>query len=823
MFRVIFASIGLLSINYFRFDKARLGFLRCCFVAGLALLSTAALAQTERNKVEGKRLQAVNAVISMLLLDSKEPPIERPDGRGVLLSLGQDLGGRIDVSRSDKRFIEFESFTQTAEICFFIASSNGARRGDFQIKLNGDLVTARLGENCFVLNPSQQRDINYVEIEVSNPGITINLSQVGLQPTRQSYLGLPRLSRTQWNNRAVRKVLKVFAYGGHATDRQINTWADMQPETAIKEMLHFRRHNRKLSPFVAGERYTEIASQDGRLNTFLDYLSSKTSHLPTVADDKRSWFAINGPLMSDGFSRMAVVRGLNPFRHRIGYMETNYHMAVNLSVGVEKDQTVRYYDSIMDAHESGIPYKDVIGVAAKSAAIAMQYRHRLNLWNERTNKCSCNADFAREIHQLFYGIYGTNDPNHEDVTIPETAKMLTGMRVRQVHGVGFDNDVNFTVDGHHTDDVQIFGHSIGGATAREKIDNLMPLSMQHPESLHNLPVWIIQWLADDNLSDYSKRLLRRSWAALGVDRRLLDYIQAYAISGLFHGPTQRKYMTTYERTLYIANRSNTDNVEAIYSGDDGVGKTIRLAIQDENSGAPFRPLHNVFGAQTSREAVDSALSFEKQYNFSAAPSRDKFINRYHRVNCNSCDAGQPWNKDWANIIPRPSGGYKAEYVARWLWNHMIGNLDNYGALERAHLLAIIGANPSSPIQSFQYMDLNFLLCLRADRLDNGETDNSLATLMHHRVWRQHEPGGYCRHGDDGHQDYSPAEKAAFNLQLSDKDVQNLPHVKALVDELAVSALPLDSNDPVARLRANERVQSALAFIMATPFIFAEGR
>ena len=33
---------------------------------------------------------------------------------------------------------------------------------------------------------------------------------------------------------------------------------------------------------------------------------------------------------------------------------------------------------------------------------------------------------------------------------------------------------------------------------------------------------------------------------------------------------------------------------------------------------------------------------------------------------------------------------------------------------------------------------------------------------------------------------------------------------------------LTQSDPIERRRANERVQAALAFIFATPFVFAEG-
>jgi hypothetical protein len=51
-----------------------------------------------------------------------------------------------------------------------------------------------------------------------------------------------------WNTTAVRRVLHTFAYGGFASDAQIQTWADMTPQMAIAEMLTFAPANDRLSP-----------------------------------------------------------------------------------------------------------------------------------------------------------------------------------------------------------------------------------------------------------------------------------------------------------------------------------------------------------------------------------------------------------------------------------------------------------------------------------------------------------------------------------------------------------------------------------------------
>jgi len=528
--------------------------------------------------------------------------------------------------------------------------------------------------------------------------------------------------------------------------------------------------------------------------------------------------------MDEGFQRMVVTRGLNPFRQKIGFWETNYHLAVNLDAGVEGDQLVVYYDMIMEAHEQGLPYREVIGAAAKSAAIATQYNHRFNIWLEGPQECACNDDFAREIHQLFYGIFGEDDPNHENGTIRETAKMLTDMRLPYGTTGGLANNVDFQTEFHHRGDLTILGRTISGANAAAKIDNLMPISMQHPESLKNLPIMIIEVLADDNLSEANKQLLRNAWAALGVDRTLLDFIHSYATSKIFHGPEQLKYASSFERAFYTANKFNIDNTEALLSNDNflgtgGAGKDIDEILINDASSDIFRPLHNVFGGQTSIQASDSALAFEGNFNTSV-PAADYRVARNFPAACEECENGAAWRKDWTKLIPSENGRYTAEQVARWLWMHVIGSMNNYGSLERAHLVSILGANNDEDREDLKYVfwDLNYLLCLRDDRVSKGFNNNNLVDLMTNEAWWT-----FCRQGDDGfNQDFSPLEKAAFNRVISSDEVENTPYIRSLVQELADSEVFLNSSDDFIKLRANERVQAALVFIFATPFVFAEG-
>lgn len=814
-----------------------------CFIQSLALALLLVTAPVQATSDRGKMAGVMAAI--QLLLDSTEPPIPRPQGRSVKLGLNGLANQDYSVNNNEDFFVEFDLQRQSTELCFNLSANRSFSTGNVTLELNGKPVSVRLGENCFKVNVSQQREINYLVLKVNVPGLQLSVSTAELQSVNQSQLTLSRLLRSEWNDRAVRKVLKIFAFGGHATDSQIRVWADMRPTDAIQEMLNFSEHNLKLSPLAPGEKYTEVASAHGKFGDFLEYIGSGSSNIP-IPVDNRDALGINGYRFDSTFNRMVVMRGLNPFRQRIGFWETNYHLAVNLDADVSRRQMVRYYDDIMEAHEARLPYHRVISVAAKSAAAAMQYGHRRNRWIIRDGEviCECNQDLAREIHQLYYGIFGVNDPNHEDVTIPETAKMLTNMRVEyiDIEGFGFSTEVDFNYspgygnepDGsyHHKGDVNILGRTISGVNASVKIDNLMPISILHPESLANLPVMIIEGLADNNLNESRKNSLRRAWAAMGPNKNFLAFIHAYALSDMFHSSQQLKYMTSFERAYYVANKSNIDNLEAFLSNDyvsgGGVaGREIEDVMRGDNASEAFRPLHNVFGGQTAAEAADSAVAFEKNYNRSATQQSYQFRNSMSVV-CEGCDQGSAWEKDWSKVIPRPGSGYTANYVAAWLWRHVFGSLDHYSSLERAHLLSILGSDRELSDRNYQlddqfvYYDLNSLLCMRDDRLQDGENNNSLTTLMSFDSWRR-----YCRLGDDGYEDYSPVEVAAFNRVFNGADLANsqsdpFPYLRGLIEELAVQQIEFDSTNDITRRRANERVQAALAFMFATPFIFAEG-
>ncbi len=773
--------------------------------------------QASAQSDDQKTMSAVAAIVSLLLLDSDIDPDEP-----VFLSLGENLNAQYGYQygsgvHENGITLQYEGQFTDLNLCF---DAVYIQQGELSVVLNGNVIGELVnGENCFLISSNVQvAGLNSIEIVHNAPGNRWGITNIGVEGAIQNALGLPTVSRENWNNEAVRKVLKVFAFGGHATDEQIQIWADSRPSVAIAEMLNFSKHNSKLSPLVAGEKYTEPATLYGTFQEFAhEYLSQSSSNLPIpLGDFSRGRF--NGSLGGDHqgvFTRMATTRGLNPFRHRIALWETNYHLAVNLATAVEYAQITKFYDVVMDAHESGVSYQQVMAAAAKTAAVALQYGHNTNQWRydseSDTFQCFCNDDFAREIHQLYFGIFGVDNPDvHENETIRNTAKMLTGMSVTSPTG-GLSDEVTFSTLFHHGAPLRILGESINGTTASEKIDNLFEISIQHPESLETLPIEIISGLADDNLNEVKSEQLRAAWASMGQEKDFLAFIRAYATSTLFHSADQRKYFTSFERAIYQQNKITLSNTEALLQGDN-IGMDLTSVFVGEDVEV-FFPTHNVFGGQTSLEAADSAKVFQRNYN----AATQHLVDFTRGASCTDCDFGDPWVKDWAAKIPTSNNGrYVVDDVAEWLWVHIVGNLDNYTALERSHLIPILGALNTTDHAFGEYaaydrhFDLAHLLCIRDDRISNGINLNSLEDLVSPNAWIN-----FCS------LPYSEHESNILTQGHSANQVQNTPYIHDLLDEIGMNELPLNSSDPEVRLGANLRVQEAVAFIFSTPFVFAE--
>ena len=524
-----------------------------------------------------------------------------------------------------------------------------------------------------------------------------------------------------WNKIAVRKVLHVFAYGGFATDKQIKTWADMPPHDAIREMLTFSPVNDKLSPGGSA-----VDKHGDTLEDLQVFLSSDRADNPVCPSDRpkfaMSYIPSSGSvrIFNGGLRNVWIAavntRGLNPFRLRVGFWLTNYHMAVD-GQGTGDGLLREHYDSAMDALEAQEPFHKVLAIGATSAAVAQRYGHATNRYLNDKNLFLGNDDFAREFHQLFFRIVGdTEDPDyHESTTIENTALALTGMAVdrdpavpgSRVAPIDFTDHTDATgkllLNGsnHHWGDLEILRTQISGTTAEEKLFRLAEIAIHHPESLDNLPIAIIGHFADDNITPAKARLIREEWRKL-VGRRgdLLDFLRAYAISTTFRRRDTVKYRTAFDRNLTLFNLNTADaqdNFRTRYT------PTQRMSLQ---GAIPFNPAHGVFGGQTSLEAADSANLFRLAYN-AAVRNPYEVYEYWEECRSPSGEVLWTWERDWARIIPKKQGVYTVGAVGRWLWRRLIsdgGGQRNFGLLERAFVAGFLAggkdfgliANPENP-------------------------------------------------------------------------------------------------------------------------------
>jgi len=389
---------------------------------------------------------------------------------------------------------------------------------------------------------------------------------------------------------------------------------------------------------------------------------------------------------------------MNPFLHKIAYFEANQHMAVNTSA-VPVSAVIRYYDDIVRALNEGKSYDQVLAGAASSAAIAHQYGHRSNLF--QNDQCVCNEDFAREFYQLFFGITGAYSPEyHETVTIKNTAMALTDFRLQQDAQGNFTPDVEYSSEHHPSGPLEMLGTTINGTNAQERLVELASIAIEHTESLATLPVLLIRGLADDNLSPSGEAVVRTAWSSM-TQKDLLLFLRAYSISPLFHSPTRVKYWTSIERRLLVINKISASNDEIynrVYSVVGHVLEGIRT----------FRPSNNVFGDQTGDMAADSLDVFLQNYNQNTDQS---FLFRRYSIS----EGDFTWTKDWRDIIASSDGRYTVEHVANYLWQRLIGDGGkNFGALERAHIYALLGTD--SGLAGF----------LDPDNLDHVYTEAELA-------------------------------------------------------------------------------------------------
>lgn len=588
-----------------------------------------------------------------------------------------------------------------------------------------------------------------------------------------------------WTETAVRKVLQIFAYGGHATDAQITTWAGMVPSDAIKQMLTFDEVNPLLSPST-----DTTAANGGTLQALQAHWSSADASNPVREDqdaggrDFRDYYPTLDPvtkrLSAINLQRTWIAsinrRGLNPFRQKVGLFLTNYHMAVSLH-SVTPPLIRRMYDDVMNDLALGKPFQEVLARGASSAAVSLQYGHLYNTYIDGIFRG--NDDFAREFHQLFFRILGEDydQDYHENTTIEQTARLLTGMNIdREVNAWGSTNLNDYWLDfidftdhtdandpprilnntlNHHAADLEILGKRISGTTALDKINALVQVAINERESLDRMPEFIINFFADDNLNNEKLIEIRKLWQNINLNpKSLLSFLQEYAISPTFHRDDTYKYRTAFSRNLALFNLNTVDNEEAYKNS------WTPVYLMNQQGATAFAPAHDVFGGQTSLNAANNPDIFKTAYN--NAVDNYWFSVKYTEAYTDSTGA-QTWLKDWARVVPDTSGVYVVDDVGEWLWQRLISdNLKNYGPLERAYVNGFLA------------------------------TGNDLGFIF---------------------------DEAAPEEKFTPAQLDTQPYISYLTAN-KTSIMNLDSSNANLRIVANRNMGLAVNFISMTPFMFA---
>lgn len=532
---------------------------------------------------------------------------------------------------------------------------------------------------------------------------------------------LINVSSRNWDESHVRRVLAAFAYGGLTSDAQIDTWSRMRPRRAVAEILTFNSVNNKLSPPEAGD-YTSLHC--GSLASLQAFWSSDDpDNLMKYGD--RSRYAVlnaNGRLSTLNLQRTWVkaisTRGCNPFLHKMALYITNYHASISVEktrAGLIRD----YYDRVIAALSNSGDFIDVMTVAASDAALARAYGHQFSKYNNNTEVFKGTDDFAREFHQLLFRINGTteNTAYHEDTTIEHTAWMLTGMNVDRNQGA-YDsvNRIDWYIGpidfSNHYDDytnprrlrntslhyhgntgedscLEILHSTVCGDNAGEKIAELARIAGEHPESMANVPVTIIDFFADDNLDANKIKAIRGSWEDADYD--LLKFIRKYATSTAFHNTNTFKYRTAFDRNLLVQNMNTLDNEEAFGREffDSPFGR-----MRDQGA-LVFDPAHDVFGGQTGFQAANNRYLFKDAYWSNVGASAFLLdIKDTYKLDPGADAPVYEWTKDWGSVIPVNSKGkYVVADVAEWLWNRFIGDGGkNFDPIARAQVHALLADN-----------------------------------------------------------------------------------------------------------------------------------
>ena len=534
------------------------------------------------------------------------------------------------------------------------------------------------------------------------------------QPFEPPVKGLQGLTNEQWGTQEVSRVLQAFAFGGQATDAQIEAWAAMPPTAAIGQMLTFAPVNLQLSPQGVNDPSTQYCNSLEKLQEF--WGSDDPQNPMRVLN--RPWHQtlddeeelVDPVKLFVTWSRLVHTPGCNTFVHKLAFYFTNYHASISFQNS--GSSLIRsYYDDVVQSLGAGADFVELMTMAATHAALARAYGHMDNYFDDN-GVFQGSDDFAREYFQLLFGIKGASEDEdyHENVTIEHNAWLLTGMALDaeiDAWGSSLRTDwliapIVFT---NHFDPagrsiwnqaahykgrtgesscLEILREEICGKNAEEKLTALGLVAATHPESMASIPLKIVGFFADDNLNEEKISALRTAWTDVGFD--LLKFLQAYAISTAFHSPDTFKLHSAFDRNLLIHN-ANQLTAEEAYAEHFAEGPTIRMY---EQGALVFAPIRNVFGGQTGRDAANDRYVFKKAWDTNVL--NPEFLGKTQEPYQLVIDGPVlEWRKDWGAVIPaNDHGEYVVSVVGEWLWERFLNDGQrNYDVIARAQVNALL--------------------------------------------------------------------------------------------------------------------------------------
>lgn len=465
--------------------------------------------------------------------------------------------------------------------------------------------------------------------------------------------GFVTVSEEDWTEGAVRRVLHAIAFGGQLDDAEIARLAELDPQEALLQIM----------PDGMGDGVSLVATVEM-------FAASAPERLAETFTQERQFRGMPSAWTWE------IMRPDAPLvAHRIAMFETMYHLATTADKARHPLQ-MAFYDQILADLDQ--PYVEVLARAAASGPIAVQYGHVKNSY--RNGVFRGNDDFARELHQLFFGILGSDDPDHENVTIEETALALTGIRVNRRQ-----RTINYPAQAHPKIPLTILGVEVPyarGMTMEARVAEVCQVAIEHHEAQAALPTMFVTHFGEDAPPAWVLEQAIDEWNSMPT-RKLVPFLRAYLSSTAFHRPDRMRAVLPVDLVARTVNRLLVPLAEP----DARAAGAVRRFLDDLGQ-APFRPAHEVFGDITGPETHSSPETLRQWWADLMRLSGSREFRAFQTA-----------------LPARLQGGERmpVEEVGRWLWQRLLADdCEGYDVRAEAQVCALLatGRDFGSYLESF---------------------------------------------------------------------------------------------------------------------------